>query len=483
MSKKITTEKRIKTSREAKGPQHLRLLEKTAASVYQSRVAPRTAANLKHCHALKSIREVRRIDRREWEARISQILRLCEEHRLSRANSLYSALDRVHSLLRSAHIREDKLKTTTGELQRTSTYLQTLLDSMMDILLATDTLGAITEVNRATERLSGLDRRELIGRHFSFLFSDPQMARAGIEQVLAERELFNYELALIRKDGRRVPIILNATVLLDAQGLSAGVLVSARDMTDLKQAQESLQLYAQELARANTDLEEFASIASHDLQEPLKKLIRFAGALEKRYRDEFDVQAKRDLANMVDLASAMREMIGSVLDYARVETAERTFERTDCEALFDQALAILQASLVEATVEVRRDPLPVVSAEAAQLLRVFQNVVGNALKYHDPDKEHPYVHVSAHRIEGSGIRIPDAEFTTGWLLKVEDNGIGIHPDFVEEVFDMFVKLVPGTPGAGMGLAITRKIIRRHKGSIWVESELGRGSTFYFTIPD
>lgn len=475
--------KKIKTPRDAKGPETLKILEKTTASVFQGKLPRKSAENLKHCHSLPGSRMIPRIDRQPWEERVGQILRLYEKHRHNRANALFNALQRINVLLNEAHLREAKLQETTGELESTGNYLQTLLDSMADSLIAIDTNGIITETNRAAERISGYDREEMIGQPFERFFTDPGLARKGIEQVFIEKEISDYELTLVDKFGRNIPVMFNATVLLDLDDEITGVLINARDISDLKRAREAQEMYAKELARANADLEEFASVASHDLQEPLKKVVDHAENLSQRYRDEFDPQAIKDLAFMIDQASYMQELIKNVLAYAQVDTGEWIIETLECEAVLDQALRNLMASIDDSGVEVTRDPLPIVRGEAGQLVRVFQNLVGNAIKYRDPEKAKCWVHVSAVRIEDADIRMPTSALGRGWLFSVRDNGMGIDPDFIEDIFKMFVRLDPDIPGAGLGLAIAEKIVRRHHGDMWVESEPGEGSTFFFTIPD
>lgn len=477
---------RVKTPRDIKDSSDLKILQKTTTSVLQSRIPPRSAANMKHCHALTASRQITRIDRRAWEARVAEILQLAESHRYNRVNALHHTLQHVQILLREVSVREKSLKFTTDELKQTSNYLQTIMDSMVDILIATDLKGIITEVNLAAEKLSGFNREELIGHSFPSLFAEREAAREGLDTVLIRKLVSDRELTLICKDARVIPVLYNATLLDDEYDQVTGILISARDMTELKKAQEAREMFAEELARANADLEEFASVASHDLEEPLKKLMGYAEGLSTRYQDALDHQAKKDLQDMVKQTGSMRELIKSVLSYAKVDSGLSAFAATESEEVLRQALSNVSGAIEESGAGITHDPLPTVQANEAQWVRVFQNIIGNALKYRDiQKKEGCRIHVSAQRLEQSKVALPDTSEKKGWLFSIRDNGIGIDPDFTDTIFNMFVRLHTETEyhGAGMGLAIVRKIVKRHNGSIWVVSQVGQGSIFYFTLPD
>ena len=474
---------KVKTPKDAKGIEALKILESTTNSVLQSRISPKTATNLKHCHTLNASRDIVRIDRQPWEERVGKNHKVYEKHRYEKANALYHSLHRIQSLLAEAKNREDKLKETTDELERTSTYLKSLLDTMADILVATDPQGIITEVNRSAEKISGFSREELVGKSFQVLFEDQQKAWLGLEDAFGDKEVTDFELNLLTHEERSIPLMLNATMLTDTHGTMDGILINARDMTELKKAQEARELYAEELARANADLEEFALVASHDLQEPLKKVSSYAENLAKRYRDDFDEQAISDLDFMVKQSAAMRELIQSVLSYAKVDTGEMVVELVNCNDLLIKALdhhsEIREASQIDLT----WSQLPTISANSSQLLRVFLNLVSNAIKYSDPSKEEQYIKISAQRAEEWDVTLPAGSEVSGWVFSVKDNGIGIDSGFVEDVFDMFVRMSDDYEGAGMGLAIVRKIISRHGGNVWIESELGAFCNVYFNIPD
>jgi len=478
---------RIKTPRDAKGIRHLKILEKTTQSVFQSRIKPKSAENLKHCHSLLGARDIVRIDRQEWEESVGKILRIYENHRYEKKNALQNALTHINLLLQAANIRESILKDTTSELQQTSNYLRTLLDSMADIFMATDTDGIISEANNAAQKLSGFHRDELIGRPFVEFMADISTAQQGIQVVLEDSNLSDYELELMDKRGDKIPIMVNATLLFDIDNQVNGILINARDITELKKAQQAQERYAEELARANADLEEFASVASHDLQEPLKKVSNFASDLIEKYKDQFDEEAIQSIYFMIKQTNYMKELVKNVLAYSKIDTGELFFQQVDCNIVLDQAIKNLSGALDESHAQITCEkPLPMVKANEVQLIRVFQNIIGNAIKYRDKEKEKCVITISWERIEDVDFPIPDDAVHKGFIFTIKDNGSGIDPDFIDSIFDMFVRLEETeaeAEGSGMGLAICRKVITRHSGVIWAESELGEWSMFLFTIPD
>lgn len=226
-----------------------------------------------------------------------------------------------------------------------------------------------------------------------------------------------------------------------------------------------------ELARSNAELEQFAYIASHDLQEPLRMVASYVQLLEKRYKEKLGEEAKDFIGYAVDGAKRMQELINDLLKYSRVGTGAKPFEMTDCGSVFVRAAFNLKVAIEESGAVVIRSPLPTVMGDASQLVQLFQNLIGNAVKF--CDGRPPEIRVGAERKDGE------------WLFWVRDNGIGIDAQYAERIFVIFQRLHSRTEyfGTGIGLAICKKVVERHGGRIWVESELGKGSVFYFTIPD
>jgi signal transduction histidine kinase len=245
--------------------------------------------------------------------------------------------------------------------------------------------------------------------------------------------------------------------------------ISRRDALERRRAEQALKKYAADLARSNADLEQFAYVASHDLQEPLRMVASFTQLLAQRYRGKLGSDAEDFIGYAVDGARRMQVLLNDLLAYSRVGTRGKELVPTESEAALKAALTNLMKSIEETGATVTHDPLPAVMADETQLCQVFQNLVGNALKFHG--SEPLRIHVSAQPEDGR------------WRFSVRDNGIGIDPQNAERIFVIFQRLHRGPqyPGTGLGLAISKRIVERHGGRIWVESELGKGATFYFTL--
>jgi signal transduction histidine kinase len=244
-----------------------------------------------------------------------------------------------------------------------------------------------------------------------------------------------------------------------------------QEIAERAQAEAALEHYAAELERSNRELEQFAHIASHDLQEPLRTVTSYVQLLEMYYQEQMDAEAHEYIAFIVNGAARMRDLIKGLLDYSRVGTDGVSLRATDCQDILGRVLANLQTSIEESGATVTHDALPSVPADATQLARVFQNLISNALKFRGV---HPLaIHIGAERQNSSA-----------WLFSVRDNGIGIEPQYIERIFLIFQRLHNRDeyPGTGIGLAVCKRIVELHGGRIWVESELGQGSTFYFTLP-
>jgi light-regulated signal transduction histidine kinase (bacteriophytochrome) len=241
------------------------------------------------------------------------------------------------------------------------------------------------------------------------------------------------------------------------------------ELEERRQAEFRLAEYARELRRSNAELEQFAYVASHDLQEPLRMVASFSQLLAKRYRGKLDQDADDFIGFAVDGARRMQALINDLLAFSRVGTRGRAFEPTDSNAVLQKALTNLTTLMEESQAVVTHGPLPTILGDGGQLMQVFQNLIANAIKFRG--SEPPRIHLAAE---------PQGE---GWRFTVQDNGIGIAKEHQERIFTIFQRLHPRSEysGTGIGLAICKKIVERHGGHIWVESELGKGSTFYFTI--
>jgi len=243
-----------------------------------------------------------------------------------------------------------------------------------------------------------------------------------------------------------------------------------KELAEKEKAEKELMKSLEDAERSNKDLEQFAYSASHDLQEPLRMVASYTQLLEKRYKDNLDDDAKDFIKYAVSGATRMQQLIDGLLSYSRIQTRGNPFQPTDCNSVVKQAISNLQIRIGEIHAIIESDDLPTVNADEIQLVRLFQNLVSNALKFQR--NEIPRIQISASR-QGNK-----------WMFSLSDNGIGIDSNNKDRIFVIFQRLhgEEEYPGTGMGLAICKRIVERHGGQIWVDSDLGQGSAFYFTIP-
>ena len=330
----------------------------------------------------------------------------------------------------------------------------------------------IVLVNPAALRLFGASSAEqLLGKSpFEVFHRDfHTLMRERISKVLAGQRAPLLEEKIVRLDGVAVDVEVVASPVTD-QGERA-ILVLLRDITERKRAQATLQHTAAELERSNRDLEQFAYVSSHDLQEPLRAVGGYVKLLQHRFPEKLDAKARDYIAGAFDGALRMERLITDLLAFSRVGMRGGTFVPAELDAVLDQALRNLRAGIESARATITHDPLPILSVDATQMMQLFQNLIGNALKFHG---ERPLqIHI--------GARTEEAR----WVFRVQDNGIGIDPQYFERIFQVFQRLHTRRkyPGTGIGLATCKKIVERHGGKIWVESQPGQGSTFYFSIPE
>ena len=360
-------------------------------------------------------------------------------------------------------------KIAEEKLLAASLYARSLLEASLDPLVTISKEGKITDVNKATEDVTGCSREELIGSDFSDYFTEPEQARAGYQKVFTEGLVKDYPLAIRSKSGRITEVLYNATVYLNPQGEIQGVFAAARDITERKAMENEIKLAMEKLQQSNAELEQFAYVASHDLQEPLRMVASYVQLIERRYKGKLDSDADEFIGYAVDGANRMRGLIDDLLTYSRVARLGKPFEPTDLESTLEIVLLNLKASIAENKAVVTHDKLPTVMADGGQLVQLFQNLIGNGIKFHGDQA--PLVHVS--------VQVRD----TDYLFSVRDNGIGIAPEYYDRLFKIFQRLHTREeyPGSGIGLAVCKRIVERHGGRIWIESQVGKGSTIYFTL--
>ncbi len=354
--------------------------------------------------------------------------------------------------------------------------LRTMFESMRDGIVLTDVKGTIVEVNDATVKMHGYtDKKQIVGRNGIELVAERDRARvmeAAVKQSKGEtpKELAEIH-TLVRVDGTEFESESSRAILRDSAGRVIGFIAVERDVTERKHMQEQLQRTLEELKRSNTELQQFAYVASHDLQEPLRMVSSYVQLLSRRYKGKLDSNADEFIEFAVDGSNRMQIMIQALLSYSRVGTRGKPPEPTDCENILDQTMKNLQAAITEKNAEVTHDPLPTIMADGVQMVQLFQNLIGNGIKFQQ-EGQRPHVHIS---VEDTG---------ADWMFSFSDNGIGIDPEFKERIFVIFQRLHGREkyPGTGIGLSVCKRIVERHGGTIWVESEPGKGATFKFAIP-
>jgi PAS domain S-box-containing protein len=359
-------------------------------------------------------------------------------------------------------------KVAQEALELSEIRFRSIFEGVEDAIFVESLKGEILEVNNRACEMFGYDREEFLTKTVVDLV--PAGHTAVIPDENADEGIpdIPIETVNVRANGEKFPVELTAR--LQTIGDQTVMLAVVRDISDRKEADQTLELYRTELERSNEELAQFAYVASHDLQEPLRMVSSFMELLSMKYQDELDKDANEYIAFAIDGAQRMQRLIKDLLAYSRVGTRGKPFEPTDCNEVIDVVLTNLQVAIEESSAQISHDPLPTVLADEGQLVQLFQNLVGNAIKFIKDDS--PVIQIRS-ELKGDD-----------WLFSVQDNGIGIASEDFERIFGVSQRLhsIEEYPGTGLGLAISKKIVERHGGRIWVESELGKGSTFYISIP-
>jgi PAS domain S-box-containing protein len=388
------------------------------------------------------------------------------------ADSIAVAMHRL-GINRDIHEINENLLRSEQQLRETQQYLENLITYANAPIIVWDPQLHITHFNHAFERLTGRGAEEVIGKNIDLLFPEKYLTQSiGLIKKTAEGEKWEtVEIPILHRNGEIKTVLWNSATLYAPDGKQViSTIAQGQDITDRKEAEETLQRYVENLKRSNEDLERFAYIASHDLQEPLRNVVNFSQLLSRRYQGKLNADADEYIGYIVEGGKRMQALVQDLLEYSRVHTKGQAFQPVNCDEVVDQVTRNLQVTIKESNAVIQTGPLPTVLADPTQLTLVFQNLLGNAIKFRR--EESPYIHISAEKREDM------------WKFVVRDNGIGIDPAFFDKIFVIFQRLHTREkyPGTGVGLAIVKKIIERHGGEIWVESEIGKGSTFYFTLP-
>jgi PAS domain S-box-containing protein len=365
--------------------------------------------------------------------------------------------------------------------RRASAYNRSLIEASLDPLVTIAPDGKITDVNNATEKVTGLSRQQLIGTDFSDYFTDPGKARAGYEQVFREGLVQDYELGIRRRDGDVTPVLYNASVYRDEAGEVIGVFAAARDISERKRAEEEVRKLHEGLERrvrertaklqaTNRELEAFTYSVSHDLRSPLRHIDGFSKLLLEEYSADLPEDARRYLSRIRDGTRRMGTMVDDLLNLARVGRKELSMQLAGLSSLLEEAIRDLQPEMAGREIEWRIGKLPFVECDPALVKQVFANLLANALKFTRP-QEHAVIEVGVTTQDGRAV------------IFVRDNGAGFSMKYVDKLFGVFQRLhrPEDFEGTGVGLATVQRIVHKHGGRVWAEGELNKGATFYFTL--
>jgi PAS domain S-box-containing protein len=363
-----------------------------------------------------------------------------------------------------------------SETKESEAKYRGLLEAAPDAIVVVNQAGEIVLLNLQAEKQFGYRRDELLGQKVTNIIPEGFAERLIADRLRSEEDALaqqigtGIKLSGRRKDGSELPLELMLSPLESAEGTL--VTAAIRDIARRKKADADLLQNVQDLNRSNEELEQFANIASHDLQEPLRMVASYTQLLSRRYKGKLDADADEFIAYAVDGASRMQRLLQDLLAYSRVGSKAGNLVDTSSEDALRQALQNLRGVIQESGALVTHDPLPTVMADEMQLIQLFQNLVGNAIKYQKAGV--PRVRIGATRAVGKK-----------WIFSVQDNGLGIESQYFEKIFGMFQRLHKREEfaGTGIGLAICKKIVERHGGRISVESQVGEGSTFRFALAE
>lgn len=368
----------------------------------------------------------------------------------------------------------DELRRSNAELKASEEKFRACFEGASQPILGIAKDGRILMVNLRTEQMFGYSREEMLGQQVAMLYPErrasgylDRIERAFTDATIGTEEDPNGERAFRRKDGSEFPYTAGVShVNLPEGPILFGMI---NDITESKKAADELKHVNRELRRSYTELEQFAHVASHDLQEPLRMVTSYLQLIERRYNDRLDDDGREFIHFAVDGAKRMKALIKDLLEFSRTGTNSANHQIVEAGLLLDNALANLKTAIEESKAQIAVDPLPTIAVDPVLFTQVFQNLIANAIKFQKDTA--PQVYISAQR-QGRD-----------WIFSVKDNGIGIEPHHRDRIFRIFERLHNSEQysGSGIGLAITRKIVERHGGRIWVESQPGTGSTFHFSI--
>jgi PAS domain S-box-containing protein len=351
--------------------------------------------------------------------------------------------------------------------------LAAIVESSDDAIISKDLDGIIRSWNRGAERIFGYTEQEIVGKHISILAAPDRVDEIPtiLGRLRRGERINHYETKRQTKDGRILTVSLTVSPIRNSSGTIIGASKVARDITERELQQHALREANSALMRSNADLQQFAYSASHDLQEPLRTVSIYGQLLQKKFGGKLGAKGDEYIGYMVQGALRMEQLLRDLRVYTQASMSrQEATEDIEAGEILDRTLVNLGVAIKESGASITRTDLPRLRMHEFELEQLFQNLIANAIRYRASAP--PRIHVAA------------VQQSAGWLFSVQDNGIGIDPQYKEQIFGLFNRLHSASehPGTGLGLAICERNVERRGGKIWVESEAGRGSTFYFTIP-
>ena len=373
-----------------------------------------------------------------------------------------------------------EFKKTECNLKNSEEKFRQIAENIGEVFWIIDPkMSKIIYISPAYERIWGRTCQSLYDNPRSWIDSiHPEDRDRAIGRIWGQSDKIDgvsdgFQYRVIRPDGEVVWIWTQAFIITDESGEISRITGLASDITGYKKAEHEIKNLLAELKRSNEELQQFAYVTSHDLQEPLRTIASFTQLMERRYKGKLDEDADEFMGYIVDASVRMKQMIMDLLEYSRVGTKQEMYQTIDIESKLNNVLVNLNDLIERSRAEITHDPLPVVVGDKSQLLLLLQNLITNAIKFRK-EEESPRIHISA---------VEDLE-KNEYVFSIADNGIGIEEQYFERIFTIFQRLHTRDEyqGTGIGLSIAKRIVERHGGRIWVESEFGKGSIFYFTIP-
>jgi len=374
-----------------------------------------------------------------------------------------------------------ELKKTESELRKSEKFINSIINTAVDGIITIDSRGTIELLNPSALKIFGYESStELLGKNIKVLMPEPDKSQhdqymqnylhTGVAKIIG----IGREVTGLRKDGSTFPFTLSVSeMVVDGKKIFNGLI---HDITEQKMVEERLRRYAAELQRSNMELEDFAYVSSHDLQEPLRKIQAFGDRLREKERDKLSDQSKDYIDRMLNAASRMQKLINDLLTFSRITTKAQPFEVVNLNTILTEVLADIEISIERNKATIEAGELPSIEADPTQMRQLFQNLITNAIKFHKDDVN-PVIKISAKKIQ----RKPHLTATPGdesVELHFEDNGIGFDEKYLDKIFNIFQRLEGQKyEGSGIGLAICRKIAVRHGGDIIATSKPGQGATF------